>query len=144
MSRWSTRFRRAASLLLGVHLLQAILLAASAVCDRSLRDGAAALEYQAVHGAAHGAMPVATSAHHAHHSVTDAKPADQAPADGSPHHSSHTTSCPMAMACAATAIVAPVPTLASADVSVSDARIGHDALALRSLHVGPETPPPRS
>ena len=136
MSRWTTRFRRAAAVLVGVHLLQVILLAASAVCDRSVGDAgnppatvaATATHHHDGHGSAHG------GAH-------DMPSGESAPE--TPPHTSHTTSCPMAMACAATAIVVPVPMLASGEVRVRTEAIRHDAHVLRSAHHAPEPPPPR-
>ncbi|WP_396206239.1 hypothetical protein [Gemmatimonas sp.] len=136
MNRWATRFRRAAIALVGVHLLQVILLAASAVCDVSI----AAPTDHAAHTVA--AMPASHSeAHSEHHSGHHAPMSDSSP--DTPHHTSHPTSCPMAMACAATAIIVPVPMLASREVQVSTERIIHDGLALSSMHQTPEPPPPR-
>lgn len=132
MNRWATRFRRAAIVLVGVHLLQVILLAASAVCDVSI----AAPTDHAAHTVA--AMP---ASHGDHHSEHHAPMSDSSP--DTPHHTSHPTSCPMAMACAATAIIVPVPMLASREVQVSTERIIHDGLALSSMHQTPEPPPPR-
>jgi len=134
MIRWSSRFRRAAAVLVGLHLLQVVLLAASAVCDLSIGD---AQDHTA-------AVAVATAApsHHGEHGVEQHAPAGESSPD-TPHHTSHTTSCPMAMACAVTAVVVPVPTLESREVRVSAARIGHDAHMLRSMHHAPEPPPPR-
>ena len=131
MSRRSTRFRRAAAVLVGVHLLQVILLAASAVCDLSL-GGA---------GNHSASVAVAAPLHHGEHAAHHAPTSESSP--DTPHHTSHTTSCPMAMACAATAIVVPVPMLASNEVRVRTERIGHDARVLRSTHQAPEPPPPR-
>jgi hypothetical protein len=129
MNCWATRFRRAAVVLVGVHLLQVILLAASAVCDLSI----AAPTDHAAHTAA--AMP----AHHSGHDVPMSESSQDAP-----HHTSHTTSCPMAMACAATAIIVPVPMLASHEVQVGTERIVHDGLVLSSTRQAPEPPPPRA
>lgn len=132
MNRWATRFRRAAVVLVGVHLLQVILLAASAVCDLSI----AAPTDHAAHTAA--AMPAHHGAHHSGHGVPMSESSQDAP-----HHTSHTTSCPMAMACAATAIIVPVPMLASHEVQVGTERIVHDGLVLSSTRQAPEPPPPR-
>lgn len=132
MNRWATRFRRAAVVLVGVHLLQVILLAASAVCDLSI----AAPTDHAAHTAA--AIPAHHGAQHSDHGVPMSESSQDAP-----HHTSHTTSCPMAMACAATAIIVPVPMLASHEVQVGTERIVHDGLVLRSKRQAPEPPPPR-
>ena len=136
MDRWATRFRRAASVLVGVYLLQVILLAASAVCDVSI----AAPTDHVAHTVA--AMPASHGEHHSEHHGGHHAPMSESSPD-TPHHTSHTTSCPMAMACAATAIVVPVPVLASRQVQVSTERIVHDGLVLSSMRLAPEPPPPR-
>ena len=136
MDRWATRFRRAASVLVGVYLLQVILLAASAVCDVSI----AAPTDHAAHLVA--AMPASHGEHHSEHHGGHHAPMSESSPD-TPHHTSHTTSCPMAMACAATAIIVPVPVLASRQVQVSTERIVHDGLVLSSMRLAPEPPPPR-
>lgn len=135
MSRWSTRFRRAASLLLGVHLLQVILLAASAVCDLPAMSTARETQVAEVTGA------LDAHASHALHHV--APPVGDTPQEA-PHHTTHTTSCPMAMACVATAIVAPVPVLASHELRIGTDRIVHETRVLRSMREAPEPPPPRA
>ena len=136
MNRWATRFRRAAVVLVGVQLLQVILLAASAVCDVSI----AAPTDHAAHTVT--AMPASHGEHHSGHHGGHHAPMTESSPD-TPHHTSHTTSCPMAMACAATAIVVPVPVLASREVQVSTERIVHDGLVLSSMRLAPEPPPPR-
>lgn len=136
MNRWATRFRRAAVVLVGVQLLQVILLAASAVCDVSI---AAPTDHAAQTVTA---MPASHGEHHSGHHGGHHAPMTESSPD-TPHHTSHTTSCPMAMACAATAIVVPVPVLASREVQVSTERIVHDGLVLSSMHQTPEPPPPR-
>lgn len=136
MTRWSRRFRRAASLVLGVHLLQVILLAASAVCDLSA-------------GAVSAQPPVASAAqtapanHGVHHVTHDMAPTSDTPADHGSHHETHTTNCPMAMACAASAVLVPVEQLATNEVRVVANRIAHKTEVLRSLQHAPEPPPPR-
>jgi len=136
MNRWATRFRRAAVVLVGVQLLQVILLAASAVCDVSI---AAPTDHAAQTVTA---MPASHGEHHSGHHGGHHAPMTESSPD-TPHHTSHTTSCPMAMACAATAIVVPVPVLASREVQVSTERIVHDGLVLSSMRLAPEPPPPR-
>lgn len=137
MNRWSTRLRRAASIVLGVHLLQVVLLAASAACDLVATGGPATTVASAMtRGAgAHEAAPVA--AHHGSHD--DSR--NDSPHES--HHESHTTNCPMAMACAATAVMAPVHRFAAVEVHVTSDRIAHQTRVLRSLHLAPEPPPPR-
>jgi len=136
MNRWATRFRRAAILLVGVHLLQVILLAASAECDVSI---AAPTDHAAQTVAT---MPASHGEHHSEHHGGHHAPMSESSPD-TPHHTSHTTSCPMAMACAATAIIVPMPVLASREVQVSTERIVHDGLVLSSMRLAPEPPPPR-
>lgn len=157
MPRWSTRLRRAASILLGVHLLQVVLLAASAVCD-PVTGGAShdsltmappvIASVHAPSSAPHTAheAPVAAN-HHGHHhvpasSADAAHPSspDTAPA---PHHAPSGAPCPMAMACTVTAIVAPVPTIATREVFVATERVTERTTAPRSTRVAPEPPPPR-
>lgn len=130
MRHWSARFRRA-TLLLSVHLLQVILLAASAVCDvaPSAAPTTASIVADATRAQGDG---------HAHHGDTRAP---STPA--TPHHESHTTACPMAMACASSAFMAPLPVVVSREVAVESARIGNDSVELRSMHLAPEPPPPR-
>jgi hypothetical protein len=151
MSRWSTRLRRAASLLLGVHLLQVILLAASAVCDL---PGAASAH------TAHAAQVTAAAVgsddqHRAHHAQPEhdhagrGEPGAELSADQSSQHPSHHTpaqnaACPMAMACTVTAVVAPVPTFVTTEVQVPTLRVPHTASAPLSLRLAPEPPPPRA
>lgn len=149
MTRWATRFRRAASLLLGVHLLQVILLAASAVCDRSAGTLPAQAPAAAVHAGHHGSPGHGgTDGHDAHLASQVASPvashhaAPHEPRHDS-HHGSHTTDCPMAMACAASAVLVPVEQLATVEVRVPPTRITHETRALHSLHLAPEPPPPR-
>lgn len=139
MSRWSIRLRRAASLLLGVHLLQVILLAASAVCD----PVATAVSMDA-------AQSVAVAPAHAHHGhglvATGVAPAaDEGLQQTAPaHHKSQNSSCPMAMACTVTAVMAPVPSIASSVVQVPTLPVVHTASAPLSMRGAPEPPPPRA
>jgi hypothetical protein len=143
MSRWSARLRRAASLLLGVQLLQAILLAASAVCapgDYGVAEAVAA-------------VPMAPASHHhgehaSHlpaHTVPPEGVHDQAPADqpSAPTHHAPAASCPMAMTCTVAAVLADVPTFATRTVVVPAFALSHDMKAPASVRPAPETPPPR-
>lgn len=160
MLRWSTRFRRAASLLLGVHFLQVLLLAASAVCDP--RAGTGAHDVQPVvatlSAASTASADIAHQVHtagpqHQHEAaalvaISNATPvADGAPhraPNGAPHHAPQGAPCPMAMACTVTAIVSPVPTIATREVLVATVRVGDTATLPRSTRVAPEPPPPRA
>jgi len=171
MSRWSIRFRRVAPLFLGLHLLQVILLAASAACDRQAvhrdaRLGAAVATLRSASVPPSGASMVhdghapggdAHDGHAAHPAVATAAVIDvelselrgTAPkADhGSTHPSHHGSGgadCPMAMACTVTAVVAPVPTIATTEVQIIAQRVSHRMTTPRSMPLAPETPPPRA
>lgn len=142
MSRWSSRFRRAAAVLVGLQLWQVVLLAASAACDLSNGDVPHHASASDVVAAADAAVVAASAPMpHSDHRAAHA-PAGE-PSPDAPHHTTHTTSCPMAMACAVTAVVVAVPVVESRELHVGTARIGHDAPMLFSLHHTPEPPPPR-
>ncbi len=139
MSCWSNRVRRAAAVLVGLQLMQVVLLTASAVCDLSIGD----VPHHAPASDVAAAAVVAASAPMAHGDHGAAHAPEGEPSPDAPHHTTHTTSCPMAMACAATAVVVAVPVLASGEMRVGAARIGHDVPMLYSMHHAPEPPPPR-
>lgn len=143
MPRWSTRLRRASALLMGVHLLQVILLAVSAVCEpRMVLPGHASAAGQTIE--AHVASAHQLVGHHAAvpHAATGADtaapgaPAHHAPDSGAP--------CPMAMACTVSAVLAPSPTFVTTEVLVENPRLAHLATAPRSTRLAPEPPPPRA
>jgi predicted component of type VI protein secretion system len=153
MIRWSARLRRAASLLLGVQLLQVILLAASAVCDPAvLTSGSPLAGIDSPAAAVSAAVPERASAlvhHHAEHAVhSQAAPAasdEPFPAEPSaPAHHDPAADCPMAMACTVTAVIADVPTIATRTVIVPALALSQDPEAPASVRPAPETPPPRA
>ncbi|GAB1344132.1 hypothetical protein [Gemmatimonas sp.] len=147
MTRWSMRLRRAAGVLLAVHLLQIVLLAANSICESP------ALTALAPAAADVAAAPDAAShAAHAHHVVSGDAQTTGAPVadstDGStqaPHHApTPGATCPMAMACSVTAVVAQVPEVASTIVDVPTIRVWHVVATPRTVHGAPEPPPPRA
>jgi hypothetical protein len=150
MIRWSTRLRRAASLLLGVQLLQVILLAASAVCDPAVLARVAP-GVEVTSPAAPAVAPQASGPvhHHAEHALhgeqslgTQNGSLPQEPS-APPHHDPAAT-CPMAMACTVTAVIAAVPTIDTATVIVPALALSYDPEAPASVRPAPETPPPRA
>lgn len=166
MSRWSVRFRRAAPLFLGLHLLQVILLAASAVCDlqavdRDTRVGGAIATSRSAPVPSSGSSEAhaghAHAGHTAHPAVATAAVTDvelgtnQETSPKAPHGSTHPShhgsggaDCPMAMACTVTAVVAPVPTIATTEVQIIAQRVSHRMSTPRSMPLAPDTPPPRA
>lgn len=145
MLRWSSRLRRAAALLLGVHLLQVVLLAASAVCERGMTSGTV----KAITGQVAAAMPDhdhSVHQHGAHPSgVTTAVPAATPESAPAHHHAPQSDGeCPMAMACTVTAVAAELPTLETPVVLVTAEVVPHVAQVPASLHLAPEPPPPRA
>lgn len=148
MSRWLSRLRRSAAVLLGVHLLQVTLVVASSVCEpaalatvTAFTTDAAATPHTAAHEMAHHDM-----AHHASH-VAAASPANEPRStDGSGplhEHGPAGATCPMAMTCTVVAVASTAPVITTLVVSVPDAPVGHAGLAPRSLRLAPEPPPPR-
>ncbi len=125
MTRWSARLRRAATLVFSVHLLQLVLLAASAACEL----GVAAPHSPSQHGAAQH-----SPAHGGHHSPQHSQQQDQSP----------DASCPMAMACSATAIVAEIQTITTRVVVTPSRVLSLDVDTPTSVRPAPETPPPRA
>lgn len=125
MTRWSARLRRAATLVFSVHLLQLVLLAASAACEL----GATAPHGPSQHGVAQHAP-----AHAGHHSPQHSQQPDQSPDAG----------CPMAMACSATAIVVEIQTITTHVVVTPTRVLSLDVDTPTSVRPAPETPPPRA
>jgi len=141
MPRWSSRVRRATSLVLGVHLLQVLLLAASAVCERGATANALPATTQMAAGGPVGHH--ATSHQHNGHGTAVTTSAPESPP--APHHAPTSDgACPMAMACTVTAMAATLPTIESPVVRVAAEIVPHVAEAPASLHHAPEPPPPRA
>ncbi|MEN9592859.1 MAG: hypothetical protein RJA21_1333 [Gemmatimonadota bacterium] len=120
----------AAIALFGVQLLQGVLPAAGAVCERQ----AAAAPTAALVSAAQ--PPAATGSHH-HHEA--APPHESAPAE----HPQAPTACPMAMACTVVGVLSSAVVVSIVDVAIDVHRPVHAADWPVSLDLAPETPPPR-
>lgn len=120
----------AAIALFGVQLLQGVLPAAGAVCERE----AAAPPTPALVRAAQ--PPAATGSHH-HHDA--APPHESAPAE----HPQAPTACPMAMACTVVGVLSPAVVVSIVDVAIDVHRPIHVADWPVSLDLAPEPPPPR-
>jgi hypothetical protein len=119
----------AAIALFGVQLLQGVLPAAGAVCERQTVATPAPSLVSAAQ------PPAATGAHH-HHEAGASGPA--------PSEHPHTpAACPMAMACTVVGIVSPSVVVSIVDVAIDVHRPVHAADWPVSLDVAPEPPPPR-
>lgn len=128
----------AALVLFGVQLLQGVLPAAGAACDRPTAPASAAV--------VSGAAP---SGHEHHHAM--AMPAQEPLAGGTSNapdsapapHPHAPAACPMAMACAAVGVVSLAVAVSTVDVAIDEHRPVHVANWPVSLDVAPEPPPPR-
>ena len=120
----------AAIALFSVQLLQGVLPAAGAVCERE----AAAPPTPALVRAAQ--PPAATGSPH-HHDA--APPHESAPAE----HPQAPTACPMAMACTVVGVLSPAVVVSIVDVAIDVHRPVHAADWPVSLDLAPEPPPPR-
>lgn len=120
----------AAIALFGVQLLQGVLPAAGAVCERQ----AAAPPTPALVSAEQ--PPAATGSHH-HHDA--APPHESAPAE----HPQAPTACSMAMACTVVGVLSPAVVVSIVDVAIDVHRPIHVADWPVSLDLAPEPPPPR-
>ncbi|MCO4099101.1 MAG: hypothetical protein HEQ38_06785 [Gemmatimonas sp.] len=126
MTRWSARLRRAATLVFSVHLLQLVLLAASAACE---------LGASAPHGPSQHGVAQHPPTHGGHHSPQHSQQQDQSP----------DASCPMAMACSATGVVVEIETITTrVDVVTPVPVLSLDVDTPTSVRPAPETPPPRA
>lgn len=153
MSRWLSRLRRSAAVLLGVHLLQVMLVVAGSVCEPAALAAVKAFATEAVTPydlaagvAAHHEMAHHAMAHHAGHVATVSPAAETCGTDDSAplhEHGPAGATCPMAMTCTVVAMASTAPVITTRVVSVPDAPAGHAGLAPRSLHLAPEPPPPR-
>jgi len=129
------RVRRhlAAAVLFGVQLLQGILPAAGASCERPMAQVAVSV---AVGAAAASATHHAATTHH-HHAQPSA-PAS-APAE-QPHD---VAVCPIAMACAAVGVASSAVVVSTVDVAIDVHRPVRAADWPVSVDLAPELPPPR-
>jgi len=151
MTRWMSRFRRSAMVLLGVHLLQATAMLAGPVCEptgavATMPSAPASERGSAADppGHRHHAM-----AHHAGHGAGDAIAASVALPDvperspAHPHGPSNVV-CPMAMTCTVVAVASTTPTITTRVVAVPDAPAIDAGFTPRSIRRAPEPPPPRA
>lgn len=159
MSRWTSRLRRAAVALMGIHLLQVILLAAGAACDPATAQGTAhhLLPTVAPAAAVLSSSDAGQPAAHAHHDAAhDAAGHHAHTASGTPtsqvavpsehghdHGPQHTT-CPMAMACAATAVMTHVPSWPVQVITLASRVVTYETGAPDAARPAPEPPPPRA
>jgi hypothetical protein len=129
------RVRRhlAAAVLFGVQLLQGILPAAGASCERPMAQVAVSVAEGA--GAAAATHHAATTHyHHAQPSAPASAPAEQ------PHD---VAVCPMAMACAAVGVASSAVVVSTVDVAIDVHRPVRAADWPVSFDLAPEPPPPR-
>jgi hypothetical protein len=120
----------AAIALFGVQLLQGVLPAAGAVCERQM----VAIPTPAL---ASDVQPTAVTGSHHHHDVGG--PQEPAPSE----HPHSPAACPMAMACTAVGVVSSAVVVSSIDVAIDVHRPLHVAGSPVSLDIAPEPPPPR-
>ena len=119
----------AAIALFGVQLLQGVLPAAGAACERqTMATPTPAL--------VSGAQPPAASGAHHHHDTS-------APAPAPSEHPQTPAACPMAMACTVVGVVIPAVMVSIVDVAIDVHRPLHVAGSPVSLDIAPEPPPPR-
>lgn len=122
--------RRAGALLIGVLLLHTSWLASSSACE--LRGGAD-LSVAAT-------APHATDPHAHHHTVPSPLPADPT----TPLHDSSSAMCPMAMACALSAVTTDVPSVTVPVVIVGEQSPQSGETRRGATRLAPEPPPPRA
>ena len=123
----------AAVVLFGVQLLQGILPAAGASCERPIVQVAVSgAEGAGAAAATHHAAP--THHHHATPSAPASTPAEQ------PHE---LVVCPMAMACAAVGVASSAVVVSTVDVAIDVHRPVRAADWPVSFDLAPEPPPPR-
>jgi hypothetical protein len=119
----------AAIALFGVQLLQGVLPAAGAVCERQT----AAIPTPAL---VSDVQPTAVTGSHHHHDAT-------APAPAPSEHPHSPAACPMAMACTVVGVVSSAVVVSTIDVAIDVHRPVHAADWPVSLDLAPEPPPPR-
>jgi len=122
----------AAIALFGVQLLQGLLPAAGAACERQT----AATPTPAL---VSDVPPTAVIDSHHHHDATDTT----APAPAPSEHPHTPVACPMAMACTVVGVVSSTVVVSTVDVAIDVHRPVHAADSPVSLDIAPETPPPR-
>ena len=123
----------AAIALFGVQLLQGVLPAAGAACERPITSAAMPM----LAGAAQGPAAASTAPAHHHHGVPDA------PVSAPAEHTHGPAACPMAMACTVVGVMSPVVVVSIVDVAIDVHRPVHAADWPVSPDIAPEPPPPR-
>jgi hypothetical protein len=123
----------AAIALFGVQLLQGVLPAAGASCERPIAPAAMPM----LAGTAHGPSATTTAPAHHHHAVPDAP--ESAPAE----HPHAPAACPMAMACTVVGVLSSAVEVSTVDVAIDVHRPVHAADWPVSPDIAPEPPPPR-
>ena len=123
----------AAIALFGVQLLQGVLPAAGAACERPITSAAVPV----VAGAAQGPTTASTAPAHHHHAVPDA------PVSAPAEHPHAPAACPMAMACTVVGVLSSAVEVSTVDVAIDVHRPVHAADWSVSLDIAPEPPPPR-
>lgn len=134
------RFRRSLAMLLGAHVLVTAVITALAACNPTADPGNALapasvqqVDAHAVHHDTHRAS------HHASHHASH-----QHPATTPHHHGATPVACPMAMACAVSAIVTGVPMLPTHATQMASTLAFENDHLPRSTRLAPEPPPPRA
>jgi hypothetical protein len=123
----------AAIALFGVQLLQGVLPAAGASCERPIASAAMPM----LAGTAHGPAATTTAPTHHHHAAPDA------PVSAPAEHPHAPAACPMAMACTVVGVLNSAVEVSTVDVAVDVHRPTQAADWPVSLDIAPEPPPPR-
>ena len=123
----------AAIALFGVQLLQGVLPAAGASCERPITRATMTV----LAGAAQGPTTATTAPAHHHHAVPDA------PVSAPAEHPHAPVACPMAMACTVVGVLSSAVEVSTVDVAIDVHRPVHAADWPVSLDIAPEPPPPR-
>lgn len=138
------RFRRSLAMLLGAHVLVTAVITALAACNPTADRGSVSAERAetpAAYADAH--------AHAVHHETHGTAPqtsqtSQQPPATAPHHHGTAPIACPMAMACAVSAIVTGVPMLPTHATQMASTLAFENDHLPRSTRLAPEPPPPRA
>ncbi|WP_411282147.1 hypothetical protein [Gemmatimonas sp.] len=127
------RQRIVAIALFGVQLLQGMLPAAGAACERETTAATTA--------AIAATAPDVPSVHHHHRAPAD--PSSGTPTSEPVQHPHAPASCPMAMACTISGVLSSTVAVSTVDVDVDVHRSVHVAEWPVSLDIAPEPRPPR-
>ncbi|WP_309670653.1 hypothetical protein [Gemmatimonas sp.] len=142
------RRRIAALALFGVQLLQGVLPAAGAACERTaILDAPARVatiaDLHQHHAAQHAAHAAAVNEASAPGTAGNEHTAHPAPRPVPAQHSHAPAACPMAMACTVVGVMSAAVAATTVDVAVDVHRPLHVADWPVSLDIAPEPPPPR-